>query len=90
MATIFYNNSDIITNQEFLDAYDKLGFSQINKSRKSATLTWDEITQIFNEIKVELHSQPTQKVMMHYCCNYCHEAFKVTWITDPRTSSKDQ
>ena len=63
MATIFYNNCDIITNQEFLDAYEKLDFSQYNQSRKSATLSWDEITQIFNEIDVELHSQPTQKVM---------------------------
>ena len=63
MATIFYNNCDTITNQEFLDAYEKLDFAQYNKSRKSATLSWNEITQIFDEINVELHSQPTQKVI---------------------------
>ena len=62
MPTLFYNDCDEITNQEFLDAYEKLDFAQYNKSRKSATLDWQEISQIFDEINVELHSQPTQKV----------------------------
>ena len=62
MATLFYKDSAFITNQEFLDAYEKLGFAKYNQSRKSASLTWDEITPIFDEINVELHSQPTQKV----------------------------
>ena len=62
MPTLFYNDCDEITNQEFLDAYEKLDFAQYNKSRKNATLDWAEISQIFDEINVELHSPPTQKV----------------------------
>ena len=62
MPTLFYNDCDEITNQEFLDAYEKLDFAQYNKSRKNATLDWEEISRIFDEINVELHSPPTQKV----------------------------
>ena len=63
-STLFYSRrSDNVTNQEFLDAYDKLGFAQQNFKNKSRRLTWENIAQIFHKLKVQLQIQPTDKVM---------------------------
>ena len=53
------HSSDVITKQEFALAYKKLNFAESNFAKKSSKLLWEEILQIFSELKVKLNVEPT-------------------------------
>ena len=54
--------SDIITNEAFLKIYDDLKLSIINQKRNTKNLTWDQIVQIFTQLKVDFCDVPNDKV----------------------------
>ena len=56
------NDPDIITNESFLKAYDDLKLSIINQKRKTKKVSWEQILQIFTDLKVDLCDVPTEKV----------------------------
>ena len=51
-----------ISNESFLNAYDKLGISKINQSNNTKKVSWDQMIQIFSELKVPLCAAPRDKV----------------------------
>ena len=55
-------DSDIITNESFLKVYDNLKLSIINQARKTKKVSWEQILQIFTDLKVDLCDVPTEKV----------------------------
>ena len=55
-------DSDIITNESFLKAYDNLKLSIINQKRKTKKISWEQLLQIFTDLKVDLCDVPTDKV----------------------------
>ena len=56
------NGNLIITNQTFLTAYDELKISAINQAKNTRTVSWDQLCQIFEKIKVNLCDVPTDTV----------------------------
>ena len=56
--------SVVISNQEFLSAYDKLGIARENFAKKHRKPQWEECIAIFKECCVDLHPKPTDKVKM--------------------------
>ena len=57
----------IITNEAFLKTYDDLKLSIINQKRNTKNLTWDQICQIFTQLKVEFCDVPNDKVSQIKC-----------------------
>ena len=57
----------IITNEAFLKTYDDLKLSIINQKRNTKNLTWDQIRQIFTQLKVEFCDVPNDKVSQIKC-----------------------
>ena len=55
------SNGDI-SNESFLNAYDKLGISKINQANNTKKVSWDQMIQIFSELKVPLCAAPRDKV----------------------------
>ena len=53
---------DIITNELFLQVYDHLNISQINQSRNTKRVSWDQMQNIFFELEIDLRTIPTEKV----------------------------
>ena len=53
---------DIITNELFLTVYDHLNISQINQSRNTKRVSWDQMQNIFFELEIDLRTIPTEKV----------------------------
>ena len=53
---------DIITNELFLKVYDHLNINEINQSRHSKTVSWEQVEQIFSELEIDLQTKPTEKV----------------------------
>ena len=53
------SNGDI-SNESFLNAYDKLGISKINQANNTKKVSWDQITQIFSELQVPLCPSPAE------------------------------
>ena len=53
---------DIITNELFLQVYDHLKLSEINQSRKTKRVSWDQMENIFFELEIDLRIKPTEKV----------------------------
>ena len=60
-------DSDIITNESFLKVYDNLKLSIINQARKTKKVSWEQILQIFTDLKVDLCDVPTDKVSQTKC-----------------------
>ena len=58
--------SVVISNQEFISAYDKLGIASVNFAQRKRKPLWEQYTAIFNEIQVNLHPKPTDKVIHTY------------------------
>ena len=56
--------SVVISNQEFISAYDKLGIAKDNFAKKHRKPHWEECIAIFKECCVDLHPKPTDKVKM--------------------------
>ena len=55
------SNADI-TNESFLNAYDKLNISKINQAKNTKKVSWDQLVLIFNELKIPLCDAPEAKV----------------------------
>ena len=53
---------DIITNDLFLKVYDHLKINEINQSRQSKTVDWEQMIPIFGELEIDLQTKPTEKV----------------------------
>ena len=58
--------SVVISNQEFISAYDKLGIASVNLAQRQRKPLWEQYTAIFNECQVNLHPKPTDKVINTY------------------------
>ena len=56
--------SVVISNQEFISAYDKLGIASVNLAQKHRKPHWEQYTAIFKECYVDLHPKPTDKVKL--------------------------
>ena len=68
MATSTLCSSVVVSCQEFIVAYDKLEIAKINRSQKRKNPVWDQITEIFKEICIELCPKPLDKVC--FLCIY--------------------
>ena len=53
---------DIITNELFLKVYDHLKLSEINQSRNTKRVSWDQMEHIFFELEIDLRTKPTETV----------------------------
>ena len=60
------NLSVVISNQEFISAYDKLGIASVNYAQRKRTPLWDQYVAVFQECQVNLHPKPTDKVVHTY------------------------
>jgi hypothetical protein len=58
--------SVVISNQEFISAYDKLGIASVNFAQRQRKPLWEQYIAIFKECYVDLHPKPTDKVKMLY------------------------
>ena len=58
--------SVVISNQEFISAYDKLGIASVNYAQRKRKPLWDQLVAIFQECQVNLHPKPTDKVIHTY------------------------
>ena len=54
-------NADI-SNESFLNAYDKLNISKINQAKNTKKVSWDQMILIFSELNVPLCAAPIAKV----------------------------
>ena len=51
-----------ISNESFLNAYDKLGISKINQANNTKKVSWDQMILIFSELEIPLCAAPIDKV----------------------------
>ena len=58
--------SVVISNQEFISAYDKLGIASVNFAQRHRKPDWEQHIAIFKECQVNLHPKPTDKVIHTY------------------------
>ena len=56
------NSEAIITNQSFLEAYEKLNLARINVSSKSSSPSWEDILKVFTVIGIKINPPPTDQV----------------------------
>ena len=62
--------SVVISNQEFISAYDKLGIANVNFAQKHRKTLWEVIIDVFKECDVNLHPKPTDKVRVAHIHTY--------------------
>ena len=74
------NLSVVISNQEFISAYDKLGIASVNYAQRKRNPLWDQYVAVFQEIQVNLHPKPTDKVVHTYLFNHINSSILISEV----------
>ena len=62
--------SVVISNQEFISAYDILGIPSVNFAQRRRMPLWEQIIDVFKECHLNLHPKPTDKVRVAHTHTY--------------------